>query len=69
MKEVVHRYELVAAAGVKTAADLHVVSSQQSHRCPILLLKHLPLQGGAQQQQMVVCIEEPERDRNLSETK
>lgn len=55
MEEVIDRYELVKGAGVQASADLHVVSGQQSHRCSVLLLKDLPLEGRAEQQQMVVC--------------
>lgn len=55
MEEVVNRYELVKGAGIQASADFHVVSSQQSHRCSVLLLKDLPLEGRAEQQQVVVC--------------
>lgn len=55
MEEVINRYELVKGAGVQASADLHVVSGQQSHCCSILLLKDLPLEGRAEQQQVVVC--------------
>lgn len=55
MEEVIDRNELVEGTGVQASADLHVVSGQQSHRRSVLLLKDLPLEGGAEQQQVVVC--------------
>lgn len=58
MKEVIDRYELVEGTRIQTAADLDIVSSQQSHRRPVLLLENLPLQGRAQQQEVVVCTEQ-----------
>lgn len=61
MEEVINRYELVEGARVQTAADLNIVSSQQSHRRSVLLLKHLPLQRRAEQQEVVVCREDRER--------
>lgn len=61
MKEVTDRYELVEGTRVQTTTDLDIVSSQQPHRCSVLLLKHLPLQRGAQQQEVVIC---KEQERN-----
>lgn len=61
MKEVIDRDELVEGTGIQTAADLNIISSQQSHDCSVLLLKHLPLKRRAEQQEVVVC-REPERD-------
>lgn len=55
MKEVINRYELVKGRGVQASADLHIVSSQQSHCCSVLLLKDLPLEGRAEQQKVVIC--------------
>lgn len=55
VKKVVNRYELVEGTRIQTAADLHVVSGQQSHRCSVLLHKNLPLQSRAEQQEVVVC--------------
>lgn len=60
MKEVIDRDELVEGRGVQTAADLNIVSSQEPHGRSVLLLKHLPLKGRAEQQEVVVC-REPER--------
>lgn len=57
MKEVINGDELVEGTGIQTAADLNVISSQQSHGRPVLLLEHLPLQGRAEQQEVVVCKE------------
>ena len=61
MKEVIDGDELVEGTGIQAAADLDVISSQQSHGRAVLLLKHMPLKRRAEQQQVVVC-REPERD-------
>lgn len=61
MKEVINGDELVEGTGIQAAADLNVISSQQSHGRPVLLLEHLPLQGGAEQQEVVIC-KEPEKE-------
>lgn len=55
MKKVVNRYELVEGARIQTAADLDIVPGQQSHCCSVLLLKHVPLQRRAEQQEVVIC--------------
>lgn len=60
MKEVIDRDELVEGTGIQTAADLNIISSQQSHGRSVLLLKHLPLKRRAEKQEVVVCTE-PER--------
>ena len=62
MKEVIDRYELVEGTRIQTTTDLNVVTSQQSHCCPVLLLKYLPLQRRAEQQEVVICTEQ-ERER------
>ena len=58
MKEVINRYELVEGTRIQTTTDLNIVSGQQSHRCTVLLLKHLQLQRRAEQQEEVVCREQ-----------
>lgn len=55
MKKVVNRYELVEGARIQTAADLDIVPGQQSHCSSVLLLKHVPLQRRAEQQEVVIC--------------
>lgn len=40
--------------GVQVSADLHVVSGHEANGCLVLLVKHLPLESGAQQQHEVV---------------
>lgn len=64
MKEVIDWYELVEGTRIQTTTDLDIVSSQQSHRCSVLLLKHLPLQRGAQQQEVVVCKEQERKGQS-----
>lgn len=61
MKEVINGDELVEGTGIQTAADLNVISSQQPHGRPVLLLKHLPLQGRAEQQEVVICKEQEKK--------
>lgn len=65
MKEVIDRDELVEGTGIQTAADLNIISSQQSHSRSVLLLKHLPLKGRAEQQEVVVCTEPGRGGQNL----
>lgn len=55
MKKVVNRYELVEGARIQTAADLDIVPGQQSHCSSVLLLKYVPLQRRAEQQEVVIC--------------
>lgn len=67
MEEVIDRYELVEGTRIQTTTDLNVVSSKQSHRRSVLLLKHLPLQRRAEQQEVVICREhEREGGQNLT---
>lgn len=57
VKEVIDRYELIERPRIQTTADLNIVSSEQAHHSTVLLLKHLPLQRWAQQQEVVICRE------------
>lgn len=54
MEEVVDGNVLVEGTRVQAAADLHVLPCHEAHGGPVLLLKHLPLQRGAQQQEVVI---------------
>ena len=43
---------------VQVSADLHVVSGQEAHCRLVLVVKDLPLEGGAQQEHEVIWEEE-----------
>lgn len=53
--EVWHWVVDAEAGGVQVSADLHIVSSHESHGCLVLLVKHLPLQRRRQQEHEVIC--------------
>lgn len=52
--EVGHGVVDAEGGGVQVSADLHIVSCHEANRRLVLLVKHLPLKRGTQQQHEVV---------------
>lgn len=52
--EVRHGVVDAEGGGIQVSADLHIITSYEADRRLVLILKDLPLHGGAEQQHEVV---------------